>query len=77
MFNCKYPCILYLVLSFYRFCSQVASLVPRLRVSRAAGGHAAAMPEFLVITTERKTRENLWKCMENEEKTIWEHESYQ
>ena len=27
--------------------------------------------------TETKTGENLWKCMEHEEKTIWEHESYQ
>ena len=42
------------MLSFpYTFCSQIASPVPRLRVSRTAGGHAA-MPEFLVISRHPK-----------------------
>ena len=44
--------ILYLVLSFSTFCSQIASPVPRLRVSRTAGGHA--MPEFLVMQRKEK-----------------------
>ena len=53
--------ILYLVLSFYTFCYQIASPVPRLRVSRAAGGHA--MPEFLGIQRKEKHEKiygNVW-----------------
>ena len=66
------------MLSFpYTFCSQIASPVPRLRVSRAAGGHAAAMPKFLVIQRKQKQEKIYGKCMENEKKTTWEHESDQ
>ena len=57
------------MLSFpYTFCSQIASPVPRLRVSRAAGGHAAAMPQFLVIQRKEKhekTYGNVWKMRKN------------
>ena len=71
-----YPLYIYIVIVLHvLFPNRLSGAPPPGKPNRwRPCGCDARVP---VNTTETKTRENLWKCMEHKEKTTWEHESDQ